>query len=51
MEIKWGALIIAVEIIRTGKKVIINKRNKVEREIMTCLSKRFSLTNDNFTMD
>ena len=38
---KMGVAIIAVEITRAGEKVIINERNEVEREIMTCLSKRF----------
>ena len=44
-----SAAVIAVKITRAGKKVIINERNEIERESMTCLSKRFSLTNDNLT--
>ena len=48
---RMGAASIAVQITRVGKKVIINKINEVEREIVTFLSKRFSLTNDNSTMD
>ena len=41
---------ISVEVTKTGETIKINERNEVEREIMTCLSKRFSLTNDNLTM-
>ena len=48
---KISAEITAVEVTQAGKKVKINEINKVEREIMTCLSKRFSLTNDNSTME
>ena len=43
--------ITAVEVTRAGNKLKINKRNEVEREIMTCLSIRFSLTNNNLTIE
>ena len=43
-----GAAIIAGEITRAAKKY---EKNEVKREIMTCLSKIFSLTKDNLTMD
>ena len=46
---KISAAVIVVEITKAGKRGI-NERNKVEREIMTCLSKIFSLTNNNSTM-
>ena len=46
-----SAAVIVVKITRAGKKVIINGRNEVKRETMTCLSKRFSLTNDSSTMN
>ena len=36
---------------KAGETVKINKTNKVEGEIMACLSKKFSLTNDNSTME
>ena len=47
---KMSAAIIVVEVTKVGSKLKINK-NEVEIEIMTCLSKRFLLTNDNLTMD
>ena len=47
---KMSAAVTAVEVTMAREKVEINERNEVEREIMTCLSKRFSLTNDNSTM-
>ena len=48
---KMGTAVIAVKVPRAGGKVIINERNEVERKIMICLSKRFSLTNDNLIME
>ena len=48
---KISAAITAVEITSNGNKVKVNNREEVEREIMKCLSKRFSLTNNNSTME
>ena len=45
-----SAVITVVEITITNERVKINEKNEVEREIMTCLSKIFSLTNDNSRM-
>ena len=36
---------------KAGETVKSNKRNEVKTEIMTCLSKRFSLTNDDSTIE
>ena len=48
---KLSAAVIVVEVIKAGETIKINERNEVERNIMTCISKRFSLTNDNSTME
>ena len=47
---KISVAVTAVELTKADKKVKIDKGNEVEREIVTCLSKRFSLTNDNSSM-
>ena len=47
---KISAAITAVETTSNGNKVKVNNREEVEREIMICLSKRFSLTNNNSIM-
>ena len=43
--------VMTVKIRRADKKGIINERNEVEREIMTFLSKRSSLTKDKSTIE
>ena len=43
--------IIVVKITRAGKRITIDERKEVEREIMTRLSRRLSLINDNSTME
>ena len=48
---KISAAITAVEITSNGNKVKINNTEEVECEIMRCLSKQFSLTNNNSSMD
>ncbi len=48
---KISAAITAVEITSNGNKVKVNNREEVEREIMKCLPRRFSLTNNNSTME
>ena len=42
---KKGAVATAVEYNEGGKKMKSNTREEVERKIMLCLLKRFSLTN------
>ena len=42
--------VVAVEVTRNQSTVRYSDREGVEREIMRCLSKRFSLTNKNSSM-
>ena len=46
-----GAAILAVEVTRQGHTTKVTERESLEREIMHCLSKRFSLTYNNPSMN
>ena len=46
-----GAAILAVEVTRQGHTTKVTERESLEREIMRCLSKRFSLTYNNPSMN
>ena len=46
-----GAAILAVEVTRQGQTTKFTERESIEREIMHCLSKRFSLTYNNPSMN
>ena len=45
-----GGAVTAVEVKRSDRTIKYSTREDVEREIMNCLSKRFSLTNNNSSM-
>ena len=45
------SVVTAGEVTKSGETVKRTERNELGREIMTCFSKRFSLTNDDSTME